>query len=159
MIGVGHFPEHRIATAGSDAARVPEGNVAVVLAMDQKNWNGGGDRIFWRDLLQVEPVLPADVEERELDDGAEQRASEPRAKAEGLAHAVVGNLAEAGERRFGSDGAEAWLNREGLQEFGGAHGFAESKDAVWVSLCGNELKPLVNVVAFQQAVGGELAPA
>ena len=79
-------------------------------------------------------VLPADVEEGEFDDGAEESASEPRAEVEGLAHAVVSDLAEAGEGRFGGDGAEARLDGEGLQEFGGAHGFSESENAMWVGL-------------------------
>jgi hypothetical protein len=76
-----------------------------------------------------------------------------------LAHAVAGDLAETGERRFGGYGTEVWLDREGLQELGCAHGFSESIDAMRMRLRGQEIEPLVDVVAFQQAVGGQLASA
>ncbi len=90
-------------------------NVAVDLAMNQKDRNFGAcDRIFWRDLLHVEAVLPASIEKREFDDGAEESASEPRAEVKGLAHAVIGDLAKAGEGRFCGDGAEARLDSERL---------------------------------------------
>jgi hypothetical protein len=80
VIGVGDFPENYFGIAGLDALRMTWGDVAVDLAVDQKDWNSGGSyRIFRRDLLHVEVVLPADVEEGEFYYWAEQGASEPRA--------------------------------------------------------------------------------
>lgn len=105
----------------------------------------------------MEAVLPANVEESEFDHGAEERASEPGAEVKGLAHAIVGDLAKTGERRFGGDRTEARLDGKTLQKFGGAHGFAESEDGVWVNLRSKRVEPLVNVVAFENAVGGEWA--
>jgi hypothetical protein len=104
-------------------------------------------------------ILPADVEESEFDDGAEEGTSEPGTEVKGLTHAVVGNLAKAGEGGFGGDGAEAGLDGERLQELGGAHGFRESENAVRVIACGEEVEPLVEVVVFEKAVGGEWAAA
>ncbi|SPE28483.1 hypothetical protein SBA2_40046 [Acidobacteriia bacterium SbA2] len=81
---------------------------------------------------------------------------------EGLSHAVVGDLAKIGEGRFGDDGAEVWVGIEGLEELRGAHGFAERENAAGMSLVllrVEEVKPLVNVVALEQAVGGERAVA
>ena len=157
VIGVWDFPQHCVAIAGLDAVRVAERNVAIDLTVNQKDWDSRGrDGIFGRDLLHVETILRPNVEESKLDNGTEESASEPGAEAKRLAHAIVSDLAEAGESRFGGDGAEVRLNREGLQELGRAHGFSESVDAVWVSLRDKEVKPLVNVVAFQKAVGGEL---
>jgi hypothetical protein len=160
VLGVGDFPENYVRIAGLDATGMARRNVAVDLAMNQKDWNSGScDRIFWRDLLHVEAVLPARVEESEFDDGAEEGASEPWAQVKGLAHAVVGDLAEGGEGRFGGDRAEAGLDRERLQELGSAHRFGEPEDAVRMILRGDEVEPLVNVVAFEEAVGGEWAAA
>ena len=160
VIGVGDFPENCVAIPGLNAAGMANRYVAVDLAVNQEDWNWRGcDGIFWRGLLQVEMVLPADVEESEFDDGAEERASEPGAEVKGLAHAVVGDLAEAGERRFGGDSAEAGIGGKGLQESGGAHGFSESENAAWVISCGEKVEPLVNVVAFEKAVGGDLTSA
>ena len=111
MIGVGDFPKNYVAIAGLDAAGMAEGDVAVDLAVNQKDRHSGGcDRIFRRDLLHVEAVFPASVEEGEFYEGAEDGSSEPGAEVKGLAHAVVGDLAEAGEGRFGGDGAEAGLD-------------------------------------------------
>src|SRR5882762_8693177 len=107
VIGVGNFPEYRVAIAGLDAARVADGYVSVDLAMNQEDGDSRGcDGIFWRNLLHIEPVLRSDVEESEFDDRAEESASEPGAEVEGLAHAVEGDLSEAGERRFRGNGAE-----------------------------------------------------
>ena len=41
-----------------------------------------------------------------------------------MSHAVVGDLAEIGERRFGGDRADLWVRVERLEELSGAHGFA-----------------------------------
>ena len=76
---------------------------------------------------------------------------------EGLSHAIVGDLAEIGEGRFGGYGAEVGMSIEGLQKLRGAHGFAEGEDAAGMILSLEEIEPLVNVVAFEQAVGGECA--
>ncbi len=82
---------------------------------------------------------------------------------EGLSHAVIGDLAKIGERGFGDDGAEVRVGVEGLEELCGAHGFAESEDAggrPWLQSLGlQKIEPLVNVVAFKEAVGGDWAIA
>jgi hypothetical protein len=109
--------------------------------------------------LHVEAILPANVEESEFDDRAEERASEPGTEVKGLSHAVVGDLAKGRERGFSCYGAKARLDSERLQEFGGAHGFGESVDAMRVTLRGEEVEPLVNVITFEKAVGGEVASA
>jgi hypothetical protein len=143
-----------------DLARVAEGNVAVDLAVNEENWNfRGGDGVLGRDLLHVQVMFPADVEESEFDDRAEEGSTKPGAEVKGLSHAVVGDLAKAGEGRFGGDGAEAGLDGERLQKLSGTHGFTESEDAVRMILCGEEVEPLVNVVAFEETVGGEVASA
>lgn len=128
--------------------------------MNQEDRNSGGcDGIFRRDLLHVEVVLPADVEESEFACGAKNGPSEPGTEVKGLTHAVVGDLAEAGERRFGCDRAEAGLHGKGLQELSCAHGLTESVSAAWASLGYEEVVPLADVVAFEKAVGGECAAA
>ena len=46
-----------------------------------------------------------------------------------------------------------------MKKLGGAHGFTEPEDATWVKLCVEEVEPVLDIVAFQEAVGGELASA
>ena len=41
----------------------------------------------------------------------------------------------------------------------GAHGFAEGEDAAGMILCLEKIEPLVNVVTFEESVGGERAAA
>ena len=83
----------------------------------------------------------------------------------GLAHSVVSNLTKTSEGRLGDYGAEVRVRVERLQEFCRAHGFAEAVDAarmeliVRIKLIVEEVDPLVNVVALEQAVGRELAAA
>jgi hypothetical protein len=108
-------------------------------------------------LLHVEAVLPADVRESEFDDGAEDGASEPWAEMKGLTHAITGDLAKAGEGGLSDDGTEARLDGERLQELRGPHRFAESENAMRVIMRGDKVKPLMDVIAFEEAVGGELA--
>ena len=48
---------------------------------------------------------------------------------------------------------------ERLEELGGSHGFTEGEDAVGMILGVQKVEPLMNVVAFEQAVGGERAAA
>jgi hypothetical protein len=136
------------------------GNVAVDLAVNQEDWNlGGAYCIFWRNVLHVQAVLPANVEKGEFDYRAEDGASEPGAEVKGLAHAVVGDLAETGEGRFCGDGTEARLVSERLQELGGSHRFSKSEDAMRVNSCGEKVETLVDVVSFEKAVGGKLTSA
>ena len=73
--------------------------------------------------MHVEVVLPAGAEEGDFDQRAEDGASYPRAEMEGLAHAVIGDLAEIREGGFDGDSAEVWVRVERLQELGGAHRF------------------------------------
>ena len=81
-----------------------------------------------------------------------------------MSHTVVGDLAKIGEGRFGGYGAEVRMSVERLEELRGAHGFAEGVDAVrmilrWLNLGFEKVGPLVNIVAFEEAVGGESAVA
>ena len=110
-------------------------------------------------MQHVEVVLPADVEEGEFDDRAKERTSEPGAKVKGLAHAVVSDLTEGRERRFGGNGAEVRLDGERLEQFGRAHGFGESEDAAGMILGAKKIEPLMDVIAFDKAIGCEVAAA
>lgn len=160
MVRTRDFPENRVRIVGVNAKGVAHRNIAVNLAVNEKNRDsGGGDSIFWRNLLHVEFVLPAGVEEGEFDYRPEESASKPGTQVEWLAHAVVGDFAKVRERRFGSDGAETRLDGERLQELCGAHGFAEAEDAARVIARDEKIEPEVNVVAFEQPIGGELAAA
>jgi len=73
----------------------------------------------------------------------------PGTEVEGLSHAVVGDLAKIGEGRFGGDGAEVGVSLDGLEELGGAHGFAEGEDAAGMIVLFQKVEPLVNVGAFE----------
>jgi hypothetical protein len=53
--------------------------------------------------------------------------------------------------------AEVRVGVEGLQKLGGAHGFAESVDALGMTAGLEEVKPLTNVVSLEESIGGELA--
>src|ERR1700758_1201309 len=76
---------------------------------------------------------------------------------EGLSHAVVSNLTKGGEGRFGCYSAEAWVGIERLEELRGPHGFGETEDAARMIVRDEEVEPLMDVVALEEAVGGELA--
>lgn len=116
VTGVGDLPENCIEVAGMNAPGVAEGNVAIDLAVNEKDRDlGSCDRIFWRNLLHVEVILQAHIDECEFYDGAKEGASEPGAEVKRLAHTVVGDFAKTGERRFGSDGTEVRLDGERLQ--------------------------------------------
>jgi len=162
VIGVGNLPQDDAGVSGLDTARVANGNVAVIFSVDEEDGNGtGGHCFFGRDLLHVEFELPPSAKEGDLHERAKKGASEPRSKVEGLAHAVVGNLAKIGKRRFDGDGAEMRSGIERLQELRGSHRFPEAKDTAGMVPRGEPVEPLVNVVAFEQTVGGEgtAAPA
>jgi len=131
VVGTGDFPELCVGSAGVNGFGVANGNVAVDLAVDEKNWNFGRcDGVLGRKCRQVEVVLPTRSKKRDFDQRAENCASDPRAEVEGLSHAIVGDLAERGERRFDGYGAEVWVRVEGLEELRGAHGFGKGEDAV-----------------------------
>lgn len=122
VVGAGDFPELRVGSAGVNGFGVANGNVAVDLAVDEKNWNSCRcDGVLGRKGRQVEVVLPTRAEERDFDQRAENCASDPRAEVKGLSHAIVGDLAKCGERRFDGDGAEVWVCVKGLEELRGAH--------------------------------------
>lgn len=170
MVGAGDFPELCVGGVGVDGFGVANGNVAVDLAVDQENWNSCRLRgIFGGDSGHVEVVLPTRAEKRNLDQRAEDGASDPGAEAKRLSHAIVGDLAESGERRFYGYGAEVRVRVEGLEELRGTHGFGEGKDAarmivrIWILhrriLRGEEVDPLMDVVALEKAVGGKRAAA
>src|ERR1700686_2670622 len=78
---------------------------------------------------------------------------------ERLSHAVKGDFPKSGEGRLGGYGAEVWVGVERLEELRGSHGFGETEDAAGMILRVQEVEPLVNVVAFEESVGGERAAA
>ena len=68
VVGGGDFPELGVWVAGVDAAGVADGDVAVGLAVDEEDWDGGrGYGIFGGDFLHVEVVLQAGAEEGDFD--------------------------------------------------------------------------------------------
>src|SRR5208282_374371 len=145
-------------------ARMPNGNVSIDLAVNQENGDlRDRDRIFGRDLLQVEPIFPAGAQKSSFDERAQERASEPRshrrAEMKRLSHAVVSNFVKIRKRGFGDDGAEVRTGSERLQKLRGAHGFPEAEDAARMVLRREEVEPLPNVVALEQSVGSERAAA
>jgi hypothetical protein len=103
--------------------------------------------------------LPRTIEQSKFDDWTKDGASAPGTEVKWLAHAIEGNLAKTREGRFSGDGAEAGFDREGLEKIGSSHGFSEAKDAVWVILGKEKIEPLMDIVTFEKAVGGELAAA
>jgi hypothetical protein len=160
VFGAGDFPKLDFGIARMDLAGVADGDVAVELAVDYQNRDKGRDSgIFGRDLIHVEVVLQAGPQERNFHQRTEDGSSEPRAQMEGLAHAVVGDLAKIGEGRLGGNGTEVCMCVERLQELRGSHGFAEGKDAARVILGGEEIEPLMDVVTLKQSVGGERSTA
>jgi len=165
VVGGGDLPELGVGSASVNAAGVADRNVAVDFAVNQENGDrGGGGGIFWRNVLHVEVVLQAGADESDLDKRTQDDASNPGAEVEGLTHAVVGDLAKSGEGRFGGDGAEVRVGVEGLEELRGVHGFAEGEDAAgiifrWLNLRFEKVRPQMNVVALDEAVGGEWAVA
>lgn len=160
VVGGGDFPELGFWISSVDGFGVADGDIAVDLAVNEKDRDVCmRDGIFGGNLLHVEVILPAGAKEGDLDKRAEEGASDPGAEVEGLSHAVAGDLAESDEGRFGGDGAEIRMSVEGLEELRGAHGFAEGVDATGMTLRSQKIDPLVNVIAFYEAVGGEGAIA
>jgi hypothetical protein len=158
--GIGHFPEFCLWGARVNRAGMADRDVAVEFSVNEENRDRrGGDGVFGGNLLHVEAVLQARAEKGDFHEGAEDGASDPRAQMKGLSHAVVGDLTKSGEGRLGGYGAEAWMGIERLQELCGSHGFGETEDAAGMIFRLQEVEPLVNVVAFEQAVGGERAAA
>lgn len=169
VVGMGDFPEYCIWVVGVNFLRVADRNVAVDLAVDQKDGDlRSCDGLFRRNLLQMEVVFPAGAEECGFDQRTENDSSEPRSEMERLAHAVEGDFVKVGERGFGYYGAEGRAGIERLQKLRGAHGFSEAEDAAGVGFGGTsavwrlriqEVEPLVDVIALEQAVSGERAVA
>ena len=129
VVGAGNFPELCVGSTGVNGFGVADGNVAVDLAVDEKNRNSCRcDGVLGRKCRQVEVVLPTRSKKRDFDQRAENCSSDPRAEVKGLSHAIVGDLSERGERRFDGDGAEVWVRVEGLEKLRGAHRFGEGED-------------------------------
>jgi hypothetical protein len=64
VVGSGDFPELGAGIGCVNGFGVTDGDIAVDLAVDQKNWNfGGGYGVLWRDLLHIEIVLPTRTQE------------------------------------------------------------------------------------------------
>src|SRR5208337_1563297 len=79
------LPENCLGIAGVDETRVTQRNIAIDVSVDGQNWDSrGGDGIFWRNLLHVEVIFPANIEESKFNDGPEEGASKPRTEVKGL---------------------------------------------------------------------------
>ena len=74
-----------------------------------------------------------------------------------LTHAIISDLTEIGERGLGRDRTEPPFDCHALQQLRCSHRLAESKYAGGVRAILEPIDPLMNVLAFQQAVGGERA--
>lgn len=160
MVGVGNFPENDAGISVMDLAGVTNWNVAIDLPVNEEDWHTrDGDCIFGRSLIHVEMVLPANIEESEFNDWAEESAPEPGAEMKGLAHTVVSDFMQGSEGRFRGDSAESGFDGERLQELGGSHGFGKSEDAMGMILRREKVKPLSDVVALKKAVGCERTAA
>src|ERR1700722_12066517 len=123
VIRVVNLPENCPRVMDLNVTGVSEGDVAIDLAVDQKDRDSSrGDCIFWGDLQHVEPVPPPCIEKSEFDNRTKNSASKPRIEMKRMTHAIIGSLAKAGERRFGGHGTEVGLDRERLRELGGSHG-------------------------------------
>jgi hypothetical protein len=46
-----------------------------------------------------------------------------------------------------------------LQKLRGSHGFSKSEDAIWVKVPSQLIEPLMDVVPFEETVGGQIAAA
>jgi hypothetical protein len=77
-------------------------------------------------LFEVQPVLPSGIKKRNLYDRSQQRPSKPWTGVEGLAKAVVSDLAEGGEWRLGGNGAEASFRSQRLSQLRCAHRFSQT---------------------------------
>ena len=68
VVGCGDFPELSIGGECLNSARVADWNVAVDIAVNEKDWNAGrGGGIFGRDLIHVEVIFPAGAKKCDFD--------------------------------------------------------------------------------------------
>lgn len=160
VVGVRDLPQNGSWISGGDALAVAERDIAVFDAVDEQDGNlGCGDGGFGGDPLEIEVVLPACIGKGNLDGRTENGSTEPWAGVEELAYPIIGDFVEVGERRFRDDRTETGFDGEGLQKLGSAHGFAEAENAGRVLVVHQPVEPQVDVVAFEEAVGGKLAVA
>src|SRR5215469_5330184 len=128
--------------------------------MNQQHGNRGfPHRVFRRDLVHVQAVLPTRSPESNLHNRTQDRSPDPRAQMKWLPHAIVSDLAKVAEGRFGNHRAKWSSGGEGLQQLRRSHGLAKSVDTSRLSLCPKKVDPLTNVVPFEQAVGGQFSSA
>src|SRR5882762_6403549 len=136
------------------------GYVAIVSPVDQHYWNLGVCHYrFRRNLLEVHLVLPSGIAECELDNWAEDGSPEPWASIEELPNTIIGNLPETRKRRFSSNSAKVGFGLKRLKELSRSHGLRKAEDATRVLVLLEPIKPAVNVLRFQQTVGGKFAAA
>src|SRR5215475_13432350 len=70
MVGARYFPKSEARIASLDRARVANGNIAVLLAMNEENWHLAGRRGIHRgNLGEVDAVVQASISECHFDDG------------------------------------------------------------------------------------------
>src|SRR5579862_9558777 len=160
MIGVWNFPQQRAGIASVDESRVPHGDVAVDLSMDEQHRHVAvRDGLLGGDLLHVEPVFPASPKKGGLDDRTEKSTAKPRAGAKRLSHAVISDFTKIGERGLGSHGAQLRMRVERLKQFGRAHRFTEAEYASRMCFSFQKVNPLMNVITLDESVGREFSTA
>src|SRR5215510_3777214 len=88
-----NFPKNEVGIVSLDCSRMSNGDIAILHAMNQQNWDMAGRRgLHRRRSGEVEVVVPASISERCFDDGEKQSAAQPRACMGKLTHAIVGDL-------------------------------------------------------------------
>jgi hypothetical protein len=84
------------------------GDIVVYSAVDEKHGNlRFPNRVFRRDFLEIESILPTRVHQCDFHGWTKQEASDPRAAMKKLAHAVVSYLTKVGKWRLRGNGTQA----------------------------------------------------
>src|SRR5579859_5967936 len=160
MIGRWHLPEHGTRITSVDADRMSDGYVAVNLTVNQQNRNAGPPhRIFRRNLLHVESILPMSTHKCDFHKRPQENPPHPRSEMKRLPHAVVRNLTKIGEWRLGHHSTETRTRIKRFQQLRRPHRLPQPVDAMRLDLRLHEVHPLSNIVAFEKAVRSERASA
>lgn len=105
----GNFPERYIRRiVATNSLRLLERDVVIRQSMDQENGHAASnDRTFRGGVTQGDTMCDPSIQERKLDRRTQDKFAEPRSGANKLPHAHVGDLPQAGERRFSDHSTEA----------------------------------------------------
>ena len=96
MIRSRHLPQCQVRVDHCNSAGMANGDVAVLLPVDQKNRNVGRCHgSIRRDLFEVEMVLPPCKTKRDFHHRTQYRSPHPWSGVKELSHAVIGDLAKA----------------------------------------------------------------